>query len=142
MAIIKWEPFHDVSRFFEDDDLWGLPKSFRSSQSWDLSVDVYEEGNNVVAQMNLPGVDPDKLDIAIDDGYLRVTGSRDEDKEVKKRGYYSKQIMRGSFERTVRLPYDVDSNKANADYDKGVLTVLIPKRKESKGKKIKVTPKK
>ena len=142
MAIIRWEPLRDIDRFFEDDDLWNFPKSRMTHQSWDLSVDVYEDGNSVVAEMNLPGIDPDKLDIGVEDGYLRVAGSREEDKETKKRGYYSKQIMRGSFERTVRLPYEVESHKANAAYDKGVLRISIPKKKASKGKKIKVSVKK
>ena len=143
MAIIRWEPLRDIDRFFEDDDFWSLPRTMsRVNQSWDLAVDVYEDANVVVAEMNLPGIDPDKLDISVEDGYLRVSGSREEDKEIKKRGYYSKQIMRGSFERTVRLPYEVDSNKAKAGYDKGVLKVEIPKKKESKGRRIKISAKK
>jgi len=99
-----------------------------------LAVDVYEEGKNIVAEMQLPGIDPEKVNISVEDGYLVVSGSREEEKEKKEKHYYSKEIRRGSFERAVRLPSAVVADKAEATYENGVLKVTVPKKEEQKGK--------
>ena len=129
MSLIKWEPFGDLDRFFNNDDLPG----FRD-MGWDLSADVYEKDGNIIAEMNVPGVDPDKLDVSVEDGYMRVSGSREEKDEKKEKNYYSKQIRYGSFEKTVRLPDHVDAGNATAEYENGKLTVTIPKPSEEKKK--------
>jgi HSP20 family protein len=135
MPIIKWEPFRDIEKFFEEDFLF---PSF-SRIGWDLAVDVYEEGGNVVAEMNLPGVDPEKVEILIKDDHLKISGSRDEKKEIKGENYYRREIKRGNFERVVKLPTAVKADKAEAEYKDGILKVIIPKEEEKVGKvKIKV----
>ena len=136
MAIIKWEPFRDMDRFF-DDDLFSMPQIFRTG--WDLAVDIFDEGESVVAEMTLPGIDPDKVDITVEDDYLKVAGRREEETEEKKKNYYSKEIRRGSFERVVKLPTSVAGDKAAAEYKNGVLRIKIPKRDEAKPKKVKVS---
>jgi len=82
-----------------------------------------------VAKMNLPGVDPNKLNVSIEDGLLRVSGSREEEKEKKNKHYYSKEIRSGSFERVISLPQPVQKDKVSAEYEQGVLKVTIPKVK-------------
>ncbi len=136
MALIKWEPFRGMDRFF-DDDLFTMPQIFRTG--WDLAVDIFDEGDSVVAEMTLPGIDPDKVDITVEDDYLKVSGRREEETEEKKKNYYSKEIRRGSFERVVKLPTSVQGDKAVAEYKNGVLCIKIPKRDEAKPKKIKVS---
>jgi len=136
MALIKWEPFRGMDRFF-DDDLFTMPQIFRTG--WDLAVDIFDEGDSVVAEMTLPGIDPDKVDITVEDDYLKVSGRREEETEEKKKNYYSKEIRRGSFERVVKLPTSVQGDKAVAEYKNGVLRIKIPKRDEAKPKKIKVS---
>lgn len=133
MPIIRWEPFQDINRFFEDFPMRAFPKFGE-----DLAADVYEEKGNVVVEFSISGFDPDKFDISVEDNYLRVTGTREEEKETKEKTYYSKEIRRGSFERVVRLPSAVNGDKATASYKDGVLKVVIPKREESKARKIKV----
>ncbi len=135
MALIKWEPFGDIDRFFED--FPAFPKL-----GWDLAVDVYEKDNNIVTKMNLPGIDSEKIDISVEDNYLRVSGSREESKEEKKKHYYSKEIKRGSFERVVRLPDAVQRDKVNAEYKNGELTITLPKVVATKAGKVKVRVKK
>lgn len=112
MQLISWEPFRGLERMFEED----------------LAVDVYEEGNTVVAEMALPGIDPDQLNVSVQEGYLRVSGSREELKEEKKKNYYRKEIKRGSFERLAHLPVEVQAEKAVATYKDGVLKVAFPKK--------------
>ncbi len=137
MALIIWEPFGDIDRFFED-----LPSLAFPKMGWDLAVDVYEKDNNVIAEMNLPGIDPEKIDISVEDNYLRVTGSREESKEEKQKHYYSKEIRRGSFERMVRLPATVQKSKVTAEYKNGGLTITLPKTTETKTGKVKIQVKK
>ncbi|MCI0533107.1 Hsp20/alpha crystallin family protein [bacterium] len=139
MAIIKWEPFPDFDRFFEDFGSVGFPQM--PKMGWDLAIDVYEDGNDVVAKMNLPGIDPKNVDVTVEDAHLRIAGSRSEEKEEKKKQYYSKEIRRGSFERVVRLPHPVMEGKIKAEYQKGVLTVRMPKASQTKGNKIKIEEK-
>lgn len=122
MAIIKWEPFGGIDRFFED---FSVP-SFKELGT-DLAVDVYEEGDNIIAKMNVPGVDPDKINVSVEDNMLRVSGSHEEEKEEKKKHYYHKEIKKGSFERVVSLPQAVQKDKVSAEYEKGVIKVTLPK---------------
>lgn len=122
MAIIKWEPFGEVNRFFED---FPIP-SFKDIGS-DLAVDVYEEGDNVIAKMNIPGVDPEKINVSVEDNMLRVSGAHEEEREEKKKHYYHKEIRKGSFERVISLPQAVQKDKVSADYKNGTLVVTLPK---------------
>lgn len=138
MAIIKWEPFADIERFFDEDfSLMPFAKFGR-----DLAVDLYEEGDNLIAEMHLPGVEPERVDVSVEDNHLRVVGSREEEKETKKKNFYSKEIKRGSFERIVRLPIAVDKAKVHAECKNGVLKVTLPKQVKTEANKIKVEIKK
>lgn len=137
MPIIKWEPFGELDRMFEDFPSVALPK-----MGWDMAVDVFEEKGNVVAEMNLPGIDPEKINVSVENEYLRISGSREEEKETKEKHYYSKEIRRGSFERVVRLPQDVIKEKVEADYKNGVLRVTFPKAVGAPTGKVKVKVKK
>ena len=134
MALIKWEPFGDMDRFF--DEVPSFPAA--SKFGFDLALDVFEKDGNVIAQMNLPGIDPQKIDVSIEDNLLRVAGSREESKEEKDKQYYSKEIRRGSFERVVRLPAAVARDKATANFKNGELTITMPKLTEKEVGKVQV----
>ena len=131
MALIRWEPFRDLEHIFDMDS--------RPLQrlGWDLAVDVYDKDNTVIAEMHLPGIDPEKLDISVERDHMRISGSREEG-ETKDRNYYSREITRGSFERIVQLPTEVDGNQAEAEYKEGVLKVTVPKKGQQPASKIKV----
>lgn len=139
MSIIRWEPFREMERFFEDD--LSLIPSKLSRVGWDLAVDLYEEKDNFIAEMNLPGVDPDKIEITIEGDHLRITGERLEEMETREKNYYSKEIRRGSFERTVRLPGHVKAEGTEAEYEAGVLKVTLPKLERAEVKAVKVKAK-
>ena len=153
MTLTKWKPTNGITRFLDEDFplmRWrpfgeqfferDFPVSTLPKFGWDLAVDVYEKNGNVIAEMNLPGIDPDKIDISVEDDYLTVSGSREEKKETKEEDYYSKEIKRGSFERTVKLSHAVKKDKADASYKDGVLKITIPKDEKKEGTiKVKVT---
>ena len=88
--------------------------------------------------MSLPGVEASEIDISIEDDLLTVSGSREEEVESKEKDYYSKEIRRGSFARTVRLPKMVKADKAEASYEEGLLKIKIPAILNAKENSVKV----
>lgn len=131
MSIIRWRPFADIDKFLDD-------LSLRSATTMDLATDIFEENGNLVAQMSIAGIDPEKVDVVVEDDYLKVTGSRDEEKVKKERGYFLKEIKRGKFERIIDLPVAVDPSHAKAEFKDGVLRITMPKQSKKESHKIKV----
>jgi HSP20 family protein len=135
MQLIKWEPLSYTDRLFED-----FPIAFFPKLNWEMAVDLYEDQGNLVAKMNLPGIDPNKIDISVEDDILRVSGSREEREEEKDKHYYSKEITRGTFERSIRIPKTIDKAKIDASYKDGNLEIIMPivEKKSEKFVKVKV----
>jgi len=121
MPIITWEPFGRLDQLLRDTPFMSLDTIGR-----DMAIDMYEEDGSIRAHMNIPGVDPSKINVSVDDGSLRVSCTHQEKKEEKKRHYYSKEIRQGSFERVISLPCAVDKDKVVAEYTRGVLTITLP----------------
>ncbi len=105
-----------------------------------MAVDVFEEKDQVTVKMSLPGINPNDLNLSVDDDLLSISGEREEEQEVDDKEYYSKEIRRGSFSRIVELPTAVDAAKAEASYSDGLLCIALPKlpTQERKGVKISV----
>ncbi len=137
MAIVKWEPFGEFDRVFDDFPFRGLRNVGR-----DMAVDLYEEDGNIVAEMNISGIDPEKIDVSVEGEYLRIAGAREEEKEQDTKQFYSKEISRGSFERIIHIPEAVNDEAVEAEYKDGILKVVMPKREEKKKDKVKIVVKK
>lgn len=131
MAINRWKPFHELEEMFEG----------HSGYSWDLAADVFEEDGDVIAKMHVPGIEPDNIDIEVEEDHLHVRGERKEEKKVEDKDYYKKEIRCGSFERIIPLPCHVNEEKTTAEYKDGVLTITMPKSRgaEKEGHRIKIT---
>ena len=139
MAIVKWDPFGEMDRFFDDDFFSSVFPGMVS----DFAADVYEKDDKIIVEMQVPGVDPKDIDVSVEEGHLRVSGSRKEEKEEKKKHYYRREIRKGAFERVIALPSEVVGEKAEAEHKNGLLRIVIPKaRKSPKAKKIAVKAKK
>ena len=139
MGLIRWQPFQGFDKFFDGFDLGLTP--LPKNQNWDLGVDLYTEGENLVAEMHLAGVDPDKVNISVENDLLTVSGSREEvvEEEKEDKAYFHREIRRGSFQRSIRLPNEVDFDQTQAEYKNGVLKITLPqKTKENKKINIKV----
>lgn len=140
MALVPWDPLREVGNFFGDED-WFLPVVPRNALL-QPAMDVYETDKAVVAELNLPGVDPEKVKVAVKGQVLRVSGSTEEKKEEKGKGYWRQEIKRGSFERAARLPAEIDEKKVEATYEKGILKIVMPKSAAAKSEaKIKIKAK-
>jgi len=136
MSLIPWRPFSDLDKFFGDDD-WLLPVFPRMDMT-KPAMDVKETDKEVIAEVEVPGFDPEKVDVSVEDGVLKVRGSMDEKKEEKEKGYWRKEIRKGSFERMVRLPVAVKENAVEATYDKGVLKIVMPKAEAKPTSRVKI----
>lgn len=133
MEIIKWEPFNEFDRFFQDRSVFGMQKL-----GGELAVDIYEEKGNIIAKMTLPDTNIDDLEISLDQDVLTIAGRREEEKETKNKEYYSKEIRRGTFSRSMALPKAVDAEQASSEYKNGVLIVTMPVIAGAKNKTVKV----
>jgi HSP20 family protein len=144
MPIIPWRPFWDIERWFEEEwpEIGEWPR-FRFPAIRTPRMDIYETDGEVVAEVELPGVDPKNIDVEVKDNVLRVEAKAEEKKEVKEKGYYRKEMGTRYFKRAVSLPTEVVGEKAEAEYTDGVLKVTVPKvkptkKEEKKGIKVKV----
>jgi HSP20 family protein len=106
------------------------------------AIDMYEEKDKIVVETQLAGIDPEKVDIAIDNDVLTIKGEGEKKSEVEDKNYYRKEIRRGSFFRSISLPAHVEGAKASAIAADGVLKISIPKAPEVKPKTIKIQTKK
>ncbi len=136
MPIVPWRPFSDLEKFFEDDD-WLMPVFPRMSLK-QPAMDVKETNKEVIAEVEIPGFDPEKVDVSVEDGVLKVKGAMDEKKEEKEKDYWRREIRRGSFERLVRLPSAVKEDAVEATYEKGVLKIVMPKAEAKPSSKVKI----
>lgn len=132
MRLIPWSPF-----FPDEWESW-----FEGPNKFIPAIDVYEDKDNVIAETPITGIDPDKVDISVENDVLTITGKSEHKSEVDEKNYYRKEIRYGSFHRSVALPVSVDGSKAKAEYEDGILKVTIPKEERAKPRKIKVVAKK
>lgn len=95
----------------------------------DLSpaMDFAENGTAYVLRVEVPGIDPSKVEVRLANGTLTVSGEKAEEAEEKGEDYHLSERRWGSFRRTIRLPGDIDRDAVTAECSQGVLTVRLPK---------------
>ena len=143
-VLTRWEPFREFStlqdrmnRLFRETQGNSQEEPLTSS-SFAPAVDVYEDEHNVTLKIEVPGIDEKDIDVRIENNTLTVHGERKIEKEEKEENYRRVERQYGSFTRTFNLPPTVDAENVQADYDKGVLKITLPKKAEAKPKQIKV----
>jgi HSP20 family protein len=140
----RWEqPFRgtptlqeQINRVFGD--LVGRMGEQSNLTPWAPAVDIYETEHELVVQADLPDVNPQDLDIHVENNILTIRGERKFENKVNEENYLRVEREYGSFSRTFSLANSVNSEAIKADYQNGVLTLTIPKREEAKPKQIKV----
>jgi len=147
MTMIRWEPFREMMTLRNAMDRLFEESFVRPSRLWpevgvgELAVDMYQTANDVVVKAALPGVKPEEVDISITGDTLTIKGEHKEEQEVKQEDYFYKEHRYGAFSRSVTIPVQVKSDKAEAVFENGVLTLTLPKAEEIKPKQIKVKAK-
>jgi HSP20 family protein len=119
-------------------DLAGRVTEESNLTAWAPPVDIYETENELVVKADLPDVNPQDLDIRVENNILTIRGERKFENKVNEEDYLRVERAYGAFSRSFSLANSVKSDAIKADYQNGVLTLSIPKREEAKPKQIKV----
>lgn len=138
MSLIKWTPF--LSEFDDMDKMMEsmLPAVRGNQFGFTPAVDMYEDKDNIIVETQLGGIDPEKVDVSIENNILTIKCESQKKSEVEDKNYYRKEIRSGSFYRQIPLPTKVDGDKASAINEDGILKISIPKAPEVKPKTIKI----
>ncbi|NVN90499.1 MAG: Hsp20/alpha crystallin family protein [Desulfuromonadales bacterium] len=145
MALVKYNPLRELRSMQEqmnrllnvswNHDLTG--EDIREGL-WQPSVDIYETEDSIIIKAELPDVDQKDIEVRIEDNTLTLKGERKHEGEVKKENYHRIERYFGSFQRSFSLPTNIHQDSVSASCDKGVLTITLPKKEDTKPKQIKV----
>ena len=138
MAIIRWDPFREMTQVQNQfnrlvDQVWN-----NRQESWLPAVDVFDRKDAVVLKAELAGMDPDAIQIEVEDNVLTIKGERKFEERVDDERYHRIERRFGSFQRNLALPQGVKPEDIAAGYEDGILTVSVPKAEEEKPKRIEV----
>ncbi|MBN1381849.1 MAG: Hsp20/alpha crystallin family protein [Deltaproteobacteria bacterium] len=101
-------------------------------------INIWMGTDDVVVTAEIPGVDVDKIDISVLGNRLTLSGAREGSELKEGESYHRQERNYGRFSRTVQLPFNVEASKIDAKYDKGVLTITLPRAESDKPKKINI----
>lgn len=115
-------------------------RSWRSSNEAFPAMDLIENEKYYKIRAELPGMDPDDIEVSVTNGFLTVKGGKEEEKEEEEENFLRRESSYGAFQRTLSLPEAADMDRADAIYRNGILTVEVPKKAEAlqKPKKLSV----
>ncbi|MGZ6316812.1 MAG: Hsp20/alpha crystallin family protein [Anaerolineales bacterium] len=146
--LIRWEPMREavtlrdaMDRLFDEAVTrpWSLMDGGRGAGG--PAVDMYQTDNEVVVKAAVPGMKPEDVQISVTGDMLTIKGETQENSDTKEQAYHIREHRWGSFERVVGLPTAVVSEKAQAEFENGILTITLPKAEEVKPKMISVKAK-
>jgi HSP20 family protein len=144
--LTRWEPVREMMTLREAmdrlfDDAFTRPLSLREGGWSAPAIDMYQTDNDVVVKAALPGFKAEEVQINVTGEVLTIKGEMNREEEQQEKAWHIREQRWGSFERSVALPTDVVSEKAQADFDNGILTITLPKAEEVKPKTITVKAK-
>jgi HSP20 family protein len=150
MSVMRFDPEREflslrdaMSRLMEDSFvLPGMVGEMRGSgRSWGLAVDMFETNDHLVVKASVPGVKPEELDVTVQGETLTIKGETKEEQESQQGRYHFRERRQGAFARTLTLPIPIQSDKVQASFENGVLTLMLPKAEAVRPRTIKVQPK-
>ena len=122
-------------RFFED---FRPPTLFAEETAFTPAFDVSETEKELIVKAEVPGMDKKDIQVTLSDGMLTIKGEKKQEKEDENENYHSIERRYGAFSKTMRLPFEVETDKVDATYKHGVLKVTLPKSEVAKPKRIKI----
>lgn len=137
MALVRWERpslLSPMERLFED--VLAEREGEGLLGTWNPRVNMYEKGDELVVEAELPGVKKEDIEVRLEDRQLILRGECKEEKETKDDDFYRRERRYGSFTRSLALPSTVAADKVEASYKDGILRLTLPKTEEAKGKQI------
>jgi len=144
MAIVRYNPFRELRTMQEQmnrllDLAWNREAGEELKEGvWQPPVDIYEDEESVVIKAEVPDIDQKDIEVRIEDNTLMLKGERKLDQSIQKENYHRVERYYGPFQRSFSLPATIDQEKIKANCERGVLTIILPKREEKKTKQITV----
>lgn len=145
MTITRYDPFRDLRNLQEEVNRLFTGSAGRTFDdegiargSWSPSVDIYENKEQIVLEAELPGMSREDFDLTVENNVITLRGERRFEKKEDTDNYHRVERAYGSFTRSFTLPNTVSGEGASADYRNGVLRVTLPKREETKARRIEV----
>lgn len=146
--IVRWEPFRDLvslreamDRLFEDSFVRPQTGWLAPLDAGTLPVDMYETPDAVVVKTAIPGIKPEDIDISLTGDVLTIKGETRAEEEVKEENYVRRECRYGSFSRSLSVPAPVLAEKAQTEFENGILKLTLPKAEDVKPKAIRVKAK-
>ena len=145
-SLILWEPAREMMTLREAmdrlfDDAFTRPLSM-AGNGWAVpAVDMYQTDNEVVVKAALPGIKADEVQINVTGEVITLKGEIKQENESKEKAYHIREQRWGTFERSLVLPTEVVADKAKADFENGILTIMLPKAEVVKPKTINIKTK-
>ncbi len=145
MSLMRWEPWRELATFREalnrlfDETFSALRRL--PAVGWGEgkpSVDLIDRGAELVVKADLPGYNPENLEITVQENSVSLRGEVREERETKEGDYHIKERSYGSFARTLPLPVPVKPELAKATYKNGVLEIVLPKAEVPKGRTLRI----
>jgi len=134
------DPFFSVQRMV--DDMWRSWPFGGARETGETflrpAMDVVENDKELSLRLDLPGLKPEDVNVAIEDQTLTISGQMGDTVEREGDRYHYRERRSGSFQRSIRLPNTVDADKADASFENGVLNIVFPKLPQSQPKQIAV----
>jgi HSP20 family protein len=145
MAIERWDPFREVvslrdamNTLFQESVIRPVGAAMSAAGQGALPLDVRETENELIISASLPGVRPDDVQITVHGDTLTIRGESQVVEEKKGEQWHLRERRVGAFHRSLSLAAPIDADKAQAHFENGVLTLILPKAEEAKPKQIKV----
>ncbi len=140
--LTRWEPVREMMTLREAmdrlfDDAFTRPISMRGVSGLP-AIDLYQDADEVVVKAALPGMKAEDVHISITADVLTLSGEIKEEADQKEVTYHIREQRQGMFERFVMLPTEVQTEKAKADFENGILTITLPKAEAVKPKTISI----
>jgi HSP20 family protein len=146
MTIVRYDPFRDlrtlqeeVNRLFSNNLNLSFGEEGIARGAWNPNVDIYENKDQIVLEAELPGMNREDFDLTIENNVITLRGERHFEKKDGSDNYHRVERSYGSFTRSFTLPQTVSGDGVTAEYRDGVLRVTVPKREETKARRIEVT---
>ncbi|MDI6824842.1 MAG: Hsp20/alpha crystallin family protein [Bacillota bacterium] len=144
MSLMRWDPFRDlveIQRNLEDlfrrtFSAWDQPLAPVRTTGWTPPLDVIQKEGELLIRAELPGVDPEQVEVTVEDDRLTIRGERKEQIEVEKESWLRRELRYGSFERCLTLPAEADTEKIKATYRNGVLEITVPYQPAAKPRRL------
>ncbi len=133
---VTFDPFQGL-RLFED-AVTRLMSEPRTSRPWSPAVDILETEDALTLKADLPDINIADIDVRVENQTLTIRGHRKFEKDEKVKGYHRIERSYGDFLRSFAVPATLDTEKVEADYTDGVLTISLPKKEAAKPRQVKV----